>query len=131
MINFISSRFEGSSCCSSVGGIALPSSFACSRILFLQKVRYAYTQLTDYISRILPLNGAGSSFSFMIYPSLLPPFLTHSLRTHPLTHSLTYSLTLVQLLNQSINQSINQSVNQSINQSMKKPNYQPSNPHKQ
>ena len=115
MINFISSRFEGSSCCSSVGGIALPSSFACSRILFPQKVRYAYTQLTDYISCILSLNGAGSSFSYMIYPSLLPPFLTHSLRTHSLTHSHSSNYSI----NQSINQSISQSINQSINQSIK------------
>ena len=118
MINFISNRFEGSSCCSSVGGIALPSSFACSRILFPQKVRYAYTQLTDYISCILSLNGAGSSFSYMIYPSLLPPFLTHSLRTHPLTHSLTHLLTHTRPITQSINQSINQSISQSINQSI-------------
>lgn len=47
LIEFISSRFERSSYCCSVGGIALPNSLACSRIRFLQKVRFVLTQVTN------------------------------------------------------------------------------------
>lgn len=49
LTEFISSRFEHCSCCCSVGGIALPSSLACSRIRFLQKVRFVLTQVTNWL----------------------------------------------------------------------------------
>ena len=97
LTEFISSRFEHCSCCCSVGGIALPSSLACSRIRFLQKVRFVLTQVTNWLYKnprifSVSLKGTGSLFSIGFN-----------------SHSLIHSLTLVHLLNQS-NQSISQSI---------------------
>ena len=99
LTEFISSRFEHCSCCCSVGGIALPSSLACSRIRFLQKVRFVLTQVTNWLYKNI-------FFAFSQYPWKA---LDHYSVIRFNSHSLIHSLTLVHLLNQS-NQSISQSI---------------------
>lgn len=99
LIEFISSRFERSSCCCSVGGIALPGSLACSRIRFLQKVRFELTQVTNWLYKNIFLAFSQYPQKALDYDSVI------GFTSHPHIRS----LTLIHLLNPS-NQSISQSI---------------------